>query len=298
MDVGSPSGPSPVLDRQQCDDLVSTDEPPVAERHHADVGSPDVFFAHIRYCSERVFAFATPYRRLGTARRQPWSALTALRTYVRMERRDKPEQSKGCKSPTPEGVATHGGPDTCAGVREGVGEALVGVLVGWAIDPRNQWHRGADAVMKRGRQHRRQRYRELLMDPARSKTPGMRGSSVRENREVPWSPVVWSMMPRPGWFAGWQIGGRRVVRGTHSRDALDERLWEVRRPRSTCEAAEQRRRAGGGGGGGKAAGRGERGQQNAHRTQSRGRRVKCAGSRAPIARRGQGNAVHRAAASR
>jgi len=107
-----------------------------------------------------------------------------------MERRDKPEQSKGWKSPTPEGVATRGGPESCVGVREGVGEALAGVLVGWAIDPRNQWHRGADAVMKRGRQHRRQRYRELPADPARSKTPGMRGSSVRENREVPRSPVV------------------------------------------------------------------------------------------------------------
>ena len=107
-----------------------------------------------------------------------------------MERRDKPEQSKGCKSPTPEGLATRGGPSSCVGVREGVGEALAGVLVGWAIDPRNQWHRGADAVMKCGRQHRRQRYRELLADPARSKTPGMRGSSVRENREVPWLPVT------------------------------------------------------------------------------------------------------------
>jgi hypothetical protein len=113
-----------------------------------------------------------------------------MRTSVRMERRDKPEQSKGCKSPTPEGLATRGGPSPCVGVREGVGEALAGVLVGWAIDPRNQWHRGADAVMKRGRQHRRQRYRELSTDPARSKTPGMRGSSVRENREVPWSPMV------------------------------------------------------------------------------------------------------------
>ena len=107
-----------------------------------------------------------------------------------MERRDKPEQSKGCESPTPEGVATRGGPESCVGVREGVGEALTGVLVGWAIDPQNQWHRGADAVTKCGRQHRRQRYRELSADPARSKTLGMRGSSVRENREVPRPPVV------------------------------------------------------------------------------------------------------------
>src|SRR5207247_9378425 len=37
-----------------------------------------------------------------------------------------------------EGVAIHGGPESCAGVREGVGEALAGVRVGGAIEPRNQ----------------------------------------------------------------------------------------------------------------------------------------------------------------
>jgi hypothetical protein len=89
-----------------------------------------------------------------------------------------------------EGVAIHGGPESCVGVREGVGEALTGGSAGWAIEPRNPWSRGADAVAKGGRQHRRQRYRELPADPARSKTPGMRGSSVRENREVPRSPVA------------------------------------------------------------------------------------------------------------
>jgi hypothetical protein len=36
-----------------------------------------------------------------------------------------------------EGVASHGGPESCVGVREGVGEALTGVHTGWAIEPRN-----------------------------------------------------------------------------------------------------------------------------------------------------------------
>jgi len=36
-----------------------------------------------------------------------------------------------------EGLAVHGGPEPCAGVREGGGEASVGVRVGWAIEPRN-----------------------------------------------------------------------------------------------------------------------------------------------------------------
>ena len=46
----------------------------------------------------------------------------------------------------------------------------------------------------------------------------------------------------------------------------------------TCEAGEQRRASGRGVGGGKAPSQGEHGQQNASRTQSRIRRVKCAGS--------------------
>ncbi len=88
-----------------------------------------------------------------------------------------------------EGVAIHGGPESCVGVREGVREALTGVHVGWVIEPRNPWFRGADAVGKGGRQHRRQRYRELSADPARSEILCMRGSSIRENGEIPWSPV-------------------------------------------------------------------------------------------------------------
>ena len=36
-----------------------------------------------------------------------------------------------------EGVAIRGGPEPCAGAREGVGEASVGVRVGWAMEPRN-----------------------------------------------------------------------------------------------------------------------------------------------------------------
>ena len=49
--------------------------------------------------------------------------------------------------------------------------------------------RGADAVAMSGRQHRRRRYRELSSDPARSKNLCMHGISMRENREIPRSPV-------------------------------------------------------------------------------------------------------------
>jgi len=88
-----------------------------------------------------------------------------------------------------EGVAIHGGPESCVGAREGAGEALTGVRAGWAIEPRNHHLRGADAVSRGGRPHRRQRYRELPADPARSENLRMRGISMRENREIPRSPA-------------------------------------------------------------------------------------------------------------
>ena len=45
-----------------------------------------------------------------------------------------------------EGVAIHGGPESCVGAREGAGEALTGARVGRAIEPRNLPVRGADTV--------------------------------------------------------------------------------------------------------------------------------------------------------
>ena len=93
------------------------------------------------------------------------------------------------KEPYTEGVATHGGPESCVGVRKGAGEALTGVRAGRAIEPRNQGNRGADAVNYVGRQHRWRRYREPSADPARSKNLCMHGTSMRENREIPRSPV-------------------------------------------------------------------------------------------------------------
>jgi len=96
---------------------------------------------------------------------------------------------KGMEESNIEGVATHGGPESCVDVREDGGEALTGVRAGRAIEPRNQRHRGADAVNQCGRPHRRQRYRELPADPARSKNLCMYGISMRENREVPRPPA-------------------------------------------------------------------------------------------------------------
>jgi hypothetical protein len=89
-----------------------------------------------------------------------------------------------------EGVAIHDGPESCVGVREGVGEALTGVRVGWAMEPRNHLVQGADVLITGGRPCLRRRYREPLWNPARSENLGTHGISMRENREVPWSPAV------------------------------------------------------------------------------------------------------------
>jgi hypothetical protein len=93
------------------------------------------------------------------------------------------------REPYTEGVAIHGDPESCVVVREGGGEALTGARAGRAIEPRNHRVRGADAVYGSGRQHRQERYRELLAGPARSETPCMYGISMRENREIPCSPA-------------------------------------------------------------------------------------------------------------
>jgi hypothetical protein len=51
------------------------------------------------------------------------------------------------------------------------------------------WVRGADVVLATGRQHDQGRYRESLVDLAWSKTPGMHGHFMRENREIHWLPA-------------------------------------------------------------------------------------------------------------
>lgn len=84
-----------------------------------------------------------------------------------------------------EGVAIHGGPESCVGAREGVGEALIGVRVGWAIEPRNQRFGVLTLSSQAEGNTASSVIRELLVDPARSKNPGMHGISMRENREVP-----------------------------------------------------------------------------------------------------------------
>ena len=87
-----------------------------------------------------------------------------------------------------EGPASHDGPESCAGAREGTGEALTGVHMGGVLSRENKRKQGADDVMSGGRQHAYGRKGESISNPARSETSSTCGNSMRENREIPCLP--------------------------------------------------------------------------------------------------------------
>ena len=87
-----------------------------------------------------------------------------------------------------EGLATHGGPESCVVVRKGAVEALTGVRAGRVWSRERPKLRGADAVGRGGRPHAGRRYRETFRDPARSETPGTHGNTSDGSREIPCFP--------------------------------------------------------------------------------------------------------------
>jgi hypothetical protein len=63
--------------------------------------------------------------------------------------------------------------------------------VGGVIEPRNHIEvRGADVLPIDGRQYRQRRFRESLVAPRGQRSQARTQVSMRENREIPWSPVV------------------------------------------------------------------------------------------------------------
>ena len=106
-----------------------------------------------------------------------------------------------------EGLATHGGPESCVDDPQGRGEALTGARAGRAIEPRNLNDRGADAVQEAEGNTTGGAMREPLAGPARSENHGTCGTSVRENRESPRPPVL------PGQRAGRSGNAEAVILG-------------------------------------------------------------------------------------
>ena len=88
------------------------------------------------------------------------------------------------KEPYTEGPASHGDPESCVGVREGVGEALTGERIGEVLS-RESGFRGANRLKLTGRQHPGGRQGEPTGDPARSETLCMCGRFLHGNREIP-----------------------------------------------------------------------------------------------------------------
>jgi hypothetical protein len=102
-----------------------------------------------------------------------------------------------------EGVATHTGPESCAGVGNRDREALTGESAGRVFSrethaPRKRVLRGADVLGDGGRQHRARRHREVRRDPARSETPCMHRSISHGNREIPRSSAAHWVADRIG----------------------------------------------------------------------------------------------------
>jgi RNA-directed DNA polymerase len=82
------------------------------------------------------------------------------------------------------GLANHSGPESCGGARKSDGEALTGEGAGRVLSRERYRTRDADAVRTGGRQQPAGRIGKERWYPARSKTPGMHGSNLRENREI------------------------------------------------------------------------------------------------------------------
>jgi len=89
-----------------------------------------------------------------------------------------------------EGLASHDGPEPCVGRPRGRRRSVGRGMRRRGDRAAKSLVQGADAVDSGGRQHRRSRYREWPVDPARSKNLSMRGVSRRENREISWPPVL------------------------------------------------------------------------------------------------------------
>ena len=120
------------------------------------------------------------------------------------------------REPYVEELASHGGPESCVGDPRGRSEALTGVHAGRLLSLENSIVQGADAVV--GAEG------NTAGGVIASRWRALRGRRTvhvcelfmpRTGRSRACPRLV--MMPRPGWFAGWHISGRRAVRGTPRR---------------------------------------------------------------------------------
>ena len=104
----------------------------------------------------------------------------ARRAPIKIGRKERTQESYT------EGLATHGGPESCVCACKDMGEASTGVHTGQVLSRVITFVLGADVVQSCGRQHVHVRYREVMDDPARSKTlcTCTCGTFLHGNREI------------------------------------------------------------------------------------------------------------------
>jgi hypothetical protein len=84
-----------------------------------------------------------------------------------------------------EGLANHGGRESCVGIRKVVGEALTAVCTGWVLSPENRFNWVPTPLSGVEGNTRCVVNCEIHRDPAWSKTPYMCRNSLRGNRDIP-----------------------------------------------------------------------------------------------------------------
>jgi hypothetical protein len=82
------------------------------------------------------------------------------------------------------GLANRDDSESCVEWSNPRGEALTGESAGWVLSREMKLVRDADPLRRRGRPQSTLRIGEERRYPARSETPGMHGSNLRENREI------------------------------------------------------------------------------------------------------------------
>jgi RNA-directed DNA polymerase len=97
-----------------------------------------------------------------------------------------------------DGLATHGGPESCAAPRKGRGEALTGVRAGRAIEPRKAEDRGAHTLLKAEGNTAGSVIRELSGAPRGRRTMACAEPSCARAGRSRACPSVWSAGGPPG----------------------------------------------------------------------------------------------------
>ncbi len=102
------------------------------------------------------------------------------------------------REPYGEGVASRTDPESCGHTREGVPEALTGAHIGRVLSHEMGLVRGADVLPVTEGNTETNDIAMLGSGLAWSRTPCMYGTTLRENREIPWLPTEDGRLGRIG----------------------------------------------------------------------------------------------------